>query len=287
MARPISIHVPRKKRPQNDADRGQYIAGVIDANGDFNKQGQCVICFDVRDTSHAYLIKSWIGYGSLRAVPSKNAVVLVLSGKKALSRLSSMIHNKLRHKDRIQQWNTRILSSYSFLHEPMRQDQPIDWESYWFAGFFCADGYFYLRLLERRKKGPNTDSKEVRLVVKVDQKARALLDLFKAFFGGHVFERKKQKTHWYESTHFDAFYEVLKYFDKYHLQCPHHYHVYRTMRRAYILVQQRVHYLQWSKLVAWHKLLHNGPLSRSKKNSGDIIAAFEKSQESGTEDISE
>lgn len=244
----LSEHVPRKQRALNDQDFGSYLAGLIDGDGHFNNIGQCIIAFNLLDKSHAYEVKRRIGFGSVVKVPEKNAVNLVICGKNGLLRIVNLVSGKLRHPDRIIQLNTRILPYYNFPHEPTQHDQPLDLDSFWFAGFIDSDGYFGLRILTRIGGKYGRTVYETRLTLKIDQKTNILLAKLKEVFGGYMGYRKSQDSHYYESVSFFNFYKVLSYVDKYHLQSARHYLVYRLMRKAYIIVQSNDHFTEKGRL---------------------------------------
>ena len=254
MSKKLSVHVPQKQLPKNDHERGSYIAGLIDAQGHLNDQGQYIISFDSRDVSHAYKVKSWIGYGSVRQIKEKNQLILVIHGKKAFERLWFLLNGKLRVQDRIQEWNFRIREMYKLPYDLMPSSFPIDWNSYWFPGFFSGYGRFVLEIFGKD---------EIRLKIKVHQCTRILLDEICKRFGGRVLER--QDTYVFDSVSFQNFKEVLVFFDKHHLQSPLHYLLYRLMRKAAILIEskQANTHQGFAKIQSLQKVI--GPLARKTK----------------------
>ena len=94
--KPISVHVPTHLKPTTDIEFGHYLAGLIDGDGHFSSAMQLVIVFHSLDASLAYYIKKRIGYGSVRKVKDKNAILLIIAAKKGLEIVLNLINNKIR-----------------------------------------------------------------------------------------------------------------------------------------------------------------------------------------------
>lgn len=240
----LSVHVPTKIIPTDNQKFGDYLAGLLDGDGHFSTSHQCIIVFDNRDRSSAYKMKELLKYGSVKPVKDKNAVALIITGKAGLLRVANLVHNKLRHPNRIHQFNTRIIPHYNFPHGLTENTHSINWNSHWFSGFFDADGFFHLYHLSRQKEGRSNILEEIRLKIKIDQKGNELLNEFLKYFGGFIGIRKKQNTYYYESTSFESQWKVLSYFDTFHLVSPRRYLTYLRMRKAYLIVQENQHYTQ-------------------------------------------
>jgi len=73
----ISIHTSTHLKPETEKNFGHYLAGLIDADGNFSKVPQLVIVFNELDASLAYYIKSRIGYGNVYKVKSKKQLFLL------------------------------------------------------------------------------------------------------------------------------------------------------------------------------------------------------------------
>jgi len=69
---------------------GHYLAGLIDADGNFSKVPQLVIVFNELDASLAYYIKSRIGYGNVYKVKSKKAVIFVVGKLEGIKKFFSL-----------------------------------------------------------------------------------------------------------------------------------------------------------------------------------------------------
>lgn len=231
----LKIHRPTKKIYTTDNDFGHYLAGIIDGEGHFSKQGQIVVSFNERDIRHALKLRSQIGYGKIRAVKDKAAVNWIISNKKGALKVMKLIHNKIRHPEKIKQFNDRLCNKYEF--EFTENSSIINWESSWFSGFFDTDGYLRIyNVIKKERHYP-----EIRLLAQIDQKSDILLKQFKENFGGYLGYRKKQDTYYYSTTSYNGMYLLLKHLDKYSVQCEHYYLRYTILRKAYILVQNGTH----------------------------------------------
>ena len=109
----IPKNKPKQIKPINNKDFGYYLAGLIDGDGHFSSAEQLVIVFHNLDVSLAYYIKKRLGYGSVKKVKNKKAVILVISSKKGLEMIFNLISGKLRHINKIIQVN-KILENDKF-----------------------------------------------------------------------------------------------------------------------------------------------------------------------------
>jgi hypothetical protein len=109
----IPKNKPKQIKPINNEDFGYYLAGLIDGDGHFSSAEQLVIVFHNLDVSLAYYIKKRLGYGSVKEVKNKKAVIFVISSKKGLEVVFNLITGKLRHINKITQVN-KILENDKF-----------------------------------------------------------------------------------------------------------------------------------------------------------------------------
>jgi hypothetical protein len=107
--------VPSHKKPSNDTDFGNYLAGLIDGDGHFSVQKQLVITFHSRDVSLAYFIKSFVGFGQVYLVKNKQAVIYVVSSFSGVERVLRLVAGKLRTERRRAQAVRNILCHSAFL----------------------------------------------------------------------------------------------------------------------------------------------------------------------------
>jgi hypothetical protein len=109
----IPINKPKQIKPIKNEDFGYYLAGLIDGDGHFSSGEELVIVFHILDVSLAYYIKKRLGYGSVKKVKNKKAVIFVISSKKGLDVVFNLIIGKLRHINKINQVN-KILENDKF-----------------------------------------------------------------------------------------------------------------------------------------------------------------------------
>lgn len=185
----ISIHVNKHLRPATEFDFGHYLAGLIDGDGHFSSALQLVIAFSELDASLAYFIKEKIGFGNVRKVKNKKAIILVISHRKGLLKILNLINGKIRSENKLRQITNNILSnSYFNSIINFTGNSDLDLNNYWLAGFSDADASFQIKLITRNNKT------EVRLNFQIDQKRNDLLILIKNFLGGNIGYRKSQDT---------------------------------------------------------------------------------------------
>ena len=251
----LSAHRSKHKplQPNDTIKLGFFLAGLIDSDGHINKQPQLVIAFHFFEVRCAYWIKSIIGYGSVRKVKAKQAYTYVLSHSDGLRKVAQLVHNKLRHPNKIHQYNTRLAQSYGLKHTSF-QPLPI-LSNHWLAGFILGDGSFAIRTLFQRGKAPIESSAlsfsqgggsilrpfpEIRLECKVDQKYKTLLEPIQEAIGGYIGHRKPLDTYYYSTVSFRSASKLLHYLDQYQLIGPK-YTQYVLWRRAFLIIQEKRH----------------------------------------------
>lgn len=112
----VSIHVPSHLKLVNDTQLGHYLAGLIDGDGHFSSKQQLVIVFNSSDSCLAYYLKKRIAYGSVHKVKNKNAVILVVAAKKGMEKVISLINDKLRNNDKLNQIKSNILNDTNYIN---------------------------------------------------------------------------------------------------------------------------------------------------------------------------
>ena len=236
--KPISVHVPNHLKPVNDDQFGHYLAGLIDGDGHFSKQQQLVIVFNSLDTFLAYYIKKQIGFGSVKKVKDKNAVLLVISSKKGLEKVINLINEKIRTEDKFNQIMNNILNQENYTEfkkeTSLKLNLSNDFKNHWLAGFSDAVASFQIKVLNRNNRV------EVRLNYQVDQKKDTILRLIKNFLGGNIGYIKTQDTWYYASTSFGSAKNVINYFDYFHLLSSKHIN-FLKWRKAYLIIQNKNH----------------------------------------------
>lgn len=196
----ISIHVPSKLKPLNDNQLGYYLAGLIDGDGNFNKQkGYLTIAYDSKDKSAAYWLKSQIGYGSVLNIKNKNAIKYVVSHSNGLLRILELINNKIKTDNKYNQIinyllvnNTLVKQKFFSKYDKFNKGNIYDFNNHWLAGFIDADGSFQIKIVNRclrsRDISPdmpgyrlNRDKPEIRLKLQIAQKDIEILNNIKLF----------------------------------------------------------------------------------------------------------
>lgn len=254
----VSEHVPTHLKPQTDEAFGHYLAGLIDGDGTSSKY-RITIAFNVLDASLAYYIKKRIGYGKVRKIEDKNAILLTITKREGLEKVINLINGKLRVQFKMDAINKNIINAYSGsfrggayplqIKDELHLNTSSDLDNHWLAGFLDADGSFQIKTLVSSAQGvaraplasPNGSRRvEIRLYVQIDQESRRLLDLIKDKFGGNIGYKKSQQSYYYSSTSFSSAKKFIWYLDRYHLLSSKHLN-YLKWRKAYRLVQSQKH----------------------------------------------
>ena len=232
----ISVHVPKHLKPINDHQFGHYLAGLIDGDGHFSKRQQLVIAFHSLDVSLAYFIKGRLGFGSVKKVKDKNALIFVISAKKGLEKVINLINGKIRSINKFNQIVDNILNHYIELKKTIKLElnSNKDFKNHWLAGFSDADASFQIKIINR------VNRIEVRLNYQIDQKNNYILLLIKEFLGGNIGFRENQNTYYYGSISFGSAKNVINYFDYFHLLSSKHIN-YLKWRKVYIIIQDKNH----------------------------------------------
>jgi len=244
----VSIHRPKPRLPQNSSDFGYFLAGLIDSDGHFNKIPQLVICFHKNDIHLAYYLKKFLGFGTVNKIKQKAAYRYVLSHRLGLKKVALFVFQKLRHPEKIQQYNERLIKSRVFdldsensLKNPINLLTPAYYEQsalnpYWLAGFVAGDGSFQIKIV----KSLSRQSEEIRLVIQIDQKQISVLKYIAHNMGGSIGYRKKQDTYYYSSVSFSNAAKWIKFLDQTHL-IGSKMTQYVLWRRAFLLIQEGKH----------------------------------------------
>ena len=222
----LSIHPPKQNKTQFTQQMfAHYLAGLVDADGHFSQTPECVICFHESDRSLAFFMKTRIGYGSVSPIKGKRAIKYVCAHQQGLAYIAWLVHPHLRHLTKKHQLKTRILCHTWCQNNQTKYGKSFApvfaFSSHWFAGFVEGDGSFQIKT-----------SKDIRVVLQLDQKTKLLLETVKQAFGGSIKFRKDTQSFYYSSTSFGAAFQLVKYFDRFQL-----------------LGRKRVDYLYWRKCV--------------------------------------
>jgi len=239
----LSIHKPNHKYPLNNNQYGYYIAGLIDGDGYISRkldQNKIVICFNKKDISLAYLLKSFLNNGKVNSID--NSVNLVITNKIALTKISYLIHNKLKITSKIERLNSLILKLNIDLPPSIRNNENL-LDNHYLSGLIDSDGCFTIRIINRSSRG----REEVRLYLRIELniKDKVIIDELKTTLGGSISIRKhinklsESYSYGYNSVSFTNMLKILKYLDKYSLNSK--YLEYTYIRKAYLIIQDKKH----------------------------------------------
>nr|UEV87076.1 hypothetical protein [Grifola frondosa] len=231
----ISDHLKKHNKPQNDEELGYYLAGLIEGDG-YIGDHRVEIAFHMDDISSAYYIKKRIGYGSVLFLKNKNSVRYVLRHKVGLEIIFSLINGKLLGQHKIDQLiKHKYDVKFGKFILPKANFDLL--KNHWLAGFADADGSFgiFINKSKTHKTGFN-----IILTFRIKQKYPELLNLIQKALGGHVYHFN-DNMYSYSSTNFKVAYNVVNYFDNFHLLNASKYINYLKWRKAYRIIQRKEH----------------------------------------------
>lgn len=243
----ISVHVSKHLKPVSDDQFGHYLAGLIDGAGYFSSKQQLVIVFHSLDASLAYYIKERLGYGRVKKVKAKNA--LVITAKIGLEKVINLINGKIRTENKFNQITNNILNhnNYTEISKSISLNLNLsnDFNNHWLAGFSDTYSSFHINIVNLggkwREVGLNFQIAPRSAFVRPSlQKQDYILLLIKEFLGGNIGYRKSKDTYYYESVCIDSVKNVINYFDSFHLLSSKHIN-YLKWRKAYIIIQNKDH----------------------------------------------
>lgn len=225
---------------------GYYLAGLIDGDGFISKSGdqpKIVIAFHIKDIHVGYYLKSFFNNGTVKN--QEKSATLTFTKKLTLVKISSLIHNKLKIKDKIIRLNSLIIKlDLGGILSPSSYF-PLSTDNHYLAGLIDSDGSFSIRLLNRK----NREKVEVRLYFRIElnlKDGKDIINNLKTIWGGHVsLPRKHIKklsisySLSYSSVSFKNMFNILLYLDKYNLNSK--YLEYTYLRKAYLLIQDKKH----------------------------------------------
>lgn len=235
----IAIQAPKPQKPSSREQLGYFLAGLIDSDGHISKPGYVQIDFHVQDIGIAYYVKYVIGYGTVSQEKKRLSVRYRCTQNLGLVYIADLIRHKLKHTNKIEQFNTRLVPRLKAKAVPC--DATIYTTSnilhnHWLAGFIQGDGSVIINHF--KAKGYNY--KKTTLILTISQKKRDLLDLIVTHFGGHVHYRKSQDTFTYINNSFLSASKFIDYLDKFQLMGSK-LKQYAIWRNAYLIVQDGAH----------------------------------------------
>lgn len=241
----ISIHAPKALKPQTNTEFGYFLAGLIDAKGHIAKPGYVQIDFHVNDITVAYYIKKMIGYGKVTEEKKRFLVRYRCTPTPGLVIIADLIRHKLKHLEKIDQFNTRLVPLLKKQDSTKSDEINCDLtvytsrnllENHWLAGFIQGDG----SLVIIQSKTPTYHYLKTTLFLNIYQKTSNLLGLIQEFLGGSVGYRKDQDTYYYTSNSLTNAAKLIRYLDKFQVM-GNKLTQYWIWRKAYLLVQGKEH----------------------------------------------
>lgn len=230
----LRIHRPTTHRPTGINQVGYFLAGILDGDVDFSNIPGMSISFYEKDITVAHYLKKQIGWGTVKQVKKKKAVTLSVSHPQGVKKIAFLVHNKLKHPDKIVQYNTRLCNLHTL--GVTRDVSSRLGVNHWFCGFFLIHGSFQIKILH----GEDPNKPGVRLVAQISQKNPTLLHAIKNQFGGDLGYRSANDTYYWSSASFAGAEKVAHYFDTFHLMgCKLLQYV--IWRKVFLKIQERSH----------------------------------------------
>lgn len=197
---------------RNDQRFNEWLAGLIDGDGSLliSKAGYCSLEITVESCDEPMLIyiQNKLG-GSIKIRSGVNAVRYRLHNKEGMLDLVYRINGLCRNSVRIIQ----LKNMCERLNVPFFDPQPLTANSFWYSGFFDAEGTVTFSM----KESGSYDKKRPQLSISVSNKHQADVVDFQNRFGGSVYYDRAQNGSykWYISST-----ENIEFFLTYVKQSP-------------------------------------------------------------------
>lgn len=228
----------------------QWLAGLIDGDGHFNKSKQgrsaLFITMDIRDQSLLFEIKHKYG-GHIRKIAGANAVRYDLRQDKGLINLLNDVNGLIRNPKRLLQMNI-LCKHYNI---DTKFSEPLTYHNGWLSGIIDSDGSIYF----------NKSSGQ--LFISITQKEKHILDPLIHLYGGRIdFSNSKKDSYKYIIYRKKEVFNLLdNYFKHYKLKStkdirlkmiPKLYELYIYRNKP----QEVVKYAEWiSFMDKWNKIV--------------------------------
>lgn len=222
----ISDHIKNYKS-LNQEELGHYCAGLIEADG-YLGPSNVEIVYHAKDTSAAYVLRSFLGYGNIYKVKDKNAVKFVISNRAGRNHLLNLINGKFVGFAKIEQLLKHGYES-QFNVAILPPKNTIDLNTHWLTGFLDGDGSIGIFIAPSKT---HKHKKSIRLEIKFSQKNVLLLRLIADLFHVNSIYKSKKATHSLNITGLKRLKAFLVYLDRYQLRTKK-YVQYIIFRRAY------------------------------------------------------
>lgn len=244
----LILKAPKPRKPQTKEEFGYFLAGLIDADGHINKRGHIDIAFHTNEVSVAYYIKAILGLGSVTRVKNEFTALYRCYAKKDLTIIANLIRHKLRHLDKINQFNERLVPKLKC--EPTVYTDTDLSQNHWLAGFIQGDASFIIRIPRGGASLIKKPGFEVRLHLK--QKAETLLCLTKSAFGGSICYGRSDDTFKYAGSSKITTAKWINYLDQYQL-IGNRLTQYFIWREACLIIHSKQHLTESGKYLMSEK----------------------------------
>lgn len=164
-----------ERAPLNDNDFGHYLAGLIESDGHISRNS-IIICFYILDLTLAKYIVTRLGFGTIRPIKEKRAIILTLNGAKNLETIIYLINGKIRTERKYNQLvklinNSNLSKLITLKNINLKRNSSNDLDNYWISGFAEGDASFQIKVVNRA----NRIKPEIRLRFQADQKTNPIL----------------------------------------------------------------------------------------------------------------
>ena len=223
----------KAKKPQNAEQFGFFLAGLIDADGHINKVGTVSLYFHQSDVRVALYIKKVIGYGTVSKTKNSRSYRYQCCLTEKVRMIGGLIRNKLRHPNKIEQFNTRLVPKIGGQKTTKCTSYLLD--NHWLAGFIQGDGSFQIQINPRKKAdGSFTGKVQIMVVIQITQKNPELLRPIKQDIGGGVlYHDKRQDCFYYNSSSITNAAKFVNYLDQYQV-IGLRFKIYQLWRQSHI-----------------------------------------------------
>lgn len=227
----------------------EWLAGVIDGDGSLqvSKQGytSLEITMGLEDLALLRYIQDKLG-GSIKMRSGAKAYRYRLHNREGMITLVNSINGHIRHTSRLLQLHRVCQQLNISVLEPV----PLNTSSYWFAGFFDADGTIGFSLKNLRPQ----------LSIRVVNKLLADVQWYKQVFGGYIYFDSSQNGYYQWSIQSRE--DLIKMKDYFKGKCRSHkshrfflIDEYFKLKDLKAFLKDSIHHKAWlAFLVKWQKL---------------------------------
>lgn len=241
-----------------DIDLGYYIAGLIEGNGNIEKE-EIIINFNIKDIQNLYKLKKLIGYGKI--LKNSSIVKLYFNSKESRLRIYKLINGKLLGPFKHQQLiNQKYDIEFNIPIKPIMDKKKFNiYNNAWLTGFADANSQFKVYLTKSKTNKYNWE--EIKLVLIINQKNDYLLQIIKEQIGGNIYNNTqidlggRPGVFNYNSTSLKVSHNIIKYFDIYSPLHNSKYIQYLKWRKVYNMIINKKHNKDLEKIKSIKKFL--------------------------------